>query len=121
MGPGEHLVVWCDNDADQGPPHAPFALARGGESAVLSTNEAILDQIDFGPQDTDVSLARVLDGSDRWQFCQSPTPGDRNNCPDAPLATATDKPTPVATAPPTPTAVPAYVTYLPALLVAVER
>lgn len=125
LAPGEHLVVWCDNDPEQGPLHATFALSGAGESAVLSSDEAILDQLDFGPQEPDVSLARVPDGGERWVSCSAPTPGERNLCPEAPAPTATDVPTAVATGTPgsgaTPTAVatappsPRRILFLPAL------
>lgn len=84
LAPQAYLLVWCDNDLDQGPLHASFALARGGESAVLATADAIVEQVDFGPQDADVSYARLPDGSETWVACYTATPGGANLCGDPP-------------------------------------
>ncbi|MFN8424506.1 MAG: lamin tail domain-containing protein [Anaerolineae bacterium] len=34
LRPGERLLVWCDKDTSQGPLHAPFKLAKGGDGIV---------------------------------------------------------------------------------------
>ncbi len=115
LAPGSYLVVWCDSDPEQGALHAPFGLARAGESAVLSTDESILDQVDFGPQDADISLARVPDGGEEWYACQSPTPGDENRCSNVPQPSPTGEPTPAATVTPSPTPAAAENAFLPAL------
>ncbi len=78
--PGEHLLIWCDGDLDQGPLHTPFRLSRGGESVVLATADAIVDQVDFGEQVADVSFGRVTDGADTWDQCATPSPGAANAC-----------------------------------------
>ena len=101
LGPGERLLVWCDNDEEQGPLHAPFRLSKDGESVVLTTQDAIHDQVDFAEQATDVSFGRMTDGADSWAQCASPSPGAANACTgyDAP-------PEPTAEPLPTPTAEP---------------
>ena len=98
LGAGEYLLVWCDNDPEQGPLHAPFALSGDGESLILSSDDAIVDQVDFGSQETDVSLARLPDGFGAWVACTTPTPGAANSCPDAP---PTDEPSETPTDTPT--------------------
>jgi len=102
LGPGERLLVWADGDTDQGPLHAPFGLSRDGESVVLSTAAAIVDQIDFDAQDPDVGLAREVDGAVTWMRCAYPSPGGPNRCdaPPVPTATATATVAPTATSEP---------------------
>lgn len=99
LGPGERLLVWADGDTDQGPLHAPFGLSRDGESVVLSTAAAVVDQIDFDAQDPDVGLAREVDGGATWVRCAYPSPGRPNRCdaPPEPTATATATASPTAT------------------------
>jgi len=77
--PGGHLLVWCDEDAGQGPLHANFKLNRGGEEIGLFADDAHgnvpLDSVVFGPQQEDVSYGRQPDGSDNWELFDPPTPG----------------------------------------------
>jgi hypothetical protein len=102
LAPGGYLLIWCDNDPDQGPEHAPFRLDRAGEAVFLSTDQAILDSVVFGEQMPDVSYARRSGGSEEWILCASPSPGAPNDCTGAvptPRPTATDVPQPTATRP----------------------
>ncbi len=82
LGAGEFLLVWCDDDADQGPLHADFKLSADGESAVLflldDGTAHVVDSVTFGPQDTDVALGRLPDGHGPWQVLATPTPGASN-------------------------------------------
>ena len=95
LAPGAHLLVWCDNDPEQGALHASFKLGAGGEeiglSALIDNEPQLVDSVTFGPQTTDVSLGRLPDGADLWQFFSEPTPGGPNGgemaAPDATLAT----------------------------------
>lgn len=80
LGPGEHLVIWCDGDLTQGPLHAPFRLDKDGGSVVLADAAHIVDQIDTGVMATDISLGRSTDGAETWDFCARPTPGRANAC-----------------------------------------
>jgi hypothetical protein len=80
--PGSHLLVWCDDDAGQGPLHADFKLSRDGEEIGLFADDAHgnvpLDTIVFGPQLEDISYGRRPDGMDTWDFLDPPTPGASN-------------------------------------------
>ena len=78
-----HLIVWADDDTDQGPLHAPFKLSAGGETVALFVGDgagglALADLVEFGEQETDVSFGRVTDGADTFAFFASPTPGASN-------------------------------------------
>jgi hypothetical protein len=82
VAPGGHLLVWCDEDPEQGLLHANFKLNREGEEIGLFDTDAHgnvpLDTIIFGPQQTDVSWGRKPDGSGTWRFLDPPTPGVSN-------------------------------------------
>ncbi|HEU0010647.1 MAG TPA: FG-GAP-like repeat-containing protein, partial [Verrucomicrobiae bacterium] len=77
LNAGEHRVIYCDGTTTNGPLHAPFSLSRDGDALVLTgltTNGArtLLDSVAFGPQQTDVALARLGCGGP-WRST-TPTP-----------------------------------------------
>ena len=88
LGPGEHLLVWCDNDTTQGVLHTGFRLDADGERVGLYRLEGqeteTIDYVWFAPQETDVSLGRLPDGSPGLVPLQSPTP-EAANLADSPL------------------------------------
>ncbi len=58
------LIVWADEDDGQEGIHAGFKLSAGGESIVLSnTDTTVLDSISFGTQTTNLSMARIPNGT----------------------------------------------------------
>ncbi|MEM7163578.1 MAG: CotH kinase family protein [Bacteroidota bacterium] len=79
--PGDFHLVWADKDTEQGPWHANFKLNSNGESLYLVTIEEgsfrIKDRIDFPNQNSDVSFARIVDGTGSWAILPS-TPGFSN-------------------------------------------
>jgi hypothetical protein len=86
LAPGEHLLIWCDNDPEQGADHAGFRLSKAGESLFLASRalNATVDQVTFGPQAADVSTGRITDGAPEWAACAVPSPRAANRCgPDA--------------------------------------
>ncbi len=59
-----YLIVWTDNDDEQGDLHTSFKLSKAGEQLILSDNFlAVLDSLTFGEQETNVSLARIPNGT----------------------------------------------------------
>lgn len=82
LGPGGFVLIWCDEDAGQGPLHANFKLSADGESvglfASLADGNQLIDAVTFGPQSTDVSLGRAGDGTGPWVPFTTPTPGASN-------------------------------------------
>lgn len=61
---GGYLVVWADEDEEQGPLHASFKLSAGGEELILSdTAGAVLDLVSFTVQEPDTSYGRLPNGS----------------------------------------------------------
>ncbi|MDD3732760.1 MAG: lamin tail domain-containing protein, partial [candidate division Zixibacteria bacterium] len=80
IAPHGYLLVWADGEEEQAGLHAGFKLSASGEALVLATPElAVVDQISFGAQTSDVSFGRSTDGGDDWRFFTTPTPGNSNN------------------------------------------
>ena len=82
IAPGDFLVIWCDEDLEQGPLHASFKLSGNGEhlgiySGHASGNQPI-DTLNFPPQTADVSMGREIDGHEPWIYFTAPTPGYSN-------------------------------------------
>jgi len=78
---GGYALVWCDEDQEQSGLHSSFKLSADGEflALVAGDGETIVDAINFGAQNTDISYGRSPDGSDSWSFFQEPTPGSANS------------------------------------------
>ncbi len=76
------LLIWADGDVDQGPLHAGFSLNSDGEVVALfdaiANGNALLDSIEFGEQQADVSYGRYPDGSASLERFRKPTPGTSN-------------------------------------------
>ena len=79
---GAFLLVWCDDDPEDGPLHATFKLSAAGESVGLfqdhESGVAVVDSHSFTAQVTDVSEGRSVDGGPIWIDFSSPTPGASN-------------------------------------------
>ncbi len=81
---GEYLLVWADNDPEQGPLHATFKLGAGGEQIGLyQPGTTLVDSLTYAAQTTDISMGRLPDGADHWVFFNVPTPGAPNGDPSA--------------------------------------
>ena len=75
-----YLIIWFDKDQDQGPLHINEKLSADGEGVFLYNAERVLiDSVTFGVQETDISMGRYPDGSDRWVKFTTPTPAKSNN------------------------------------------
>lgn len=82
LAPGGFLLVWADDGSGDGPLHAPYKLDADGEEIGLfgraEDGATAIDTLVFEPQGTDVSMARMPDGSGTWAADTSPTPGASN-------------------------------------------
>jgi len=78
--PGEFLLIWADEEIDQGVLHVNIKLSGDGEDIALTDADGttIIDSYTFGVQTTDVSKGRSPDGGATWQFFTVPTPGGPN-------------------------------------------
>ena len=64
LNPGEFLTVWIDDDEDQAGLHTSFNLNAAGELLILVKPDlTIADQVVFGAQTPDISLARCPNGT----------------------------------------------------------
>ena len=80
IDPGEFLIIWCDEDQEQGSLHTNFKLSSSGEylALVLPDGQTILDSITFPVQDQDVSYGRSANDQDQWIY-MTPSPGASNS------------------------------------------
>ena len=76
---GGFLLVWADDDEEQGPDHVGFNLDIDGEDlAIYDAAGTRIDAVTFGAQVTDVSAARRPDGGDTWVLADPAPPGTSN-------------------------------------------
>ena len=83
---GGYLVLWADNDLDQGILHLGFKLSASGDEDVvlLDKNSQVVDSIiDFGQQGSNTSYGRLPDAGAQWSTFavntdNPPTPGRSN-------------------------------------------
>ena len=58
-----YLLIWADDESEQGPLHASFKLSTSGETLGLyDVQGRSIDTVIFGFQETDVSYGRLRDG-----------------------------------------------------------
>lgn len=74
--PGDFLIVWADNDANDSGLHAGFKLSAGGEQVALYDRDGVtlLESVTFGPQQEDISYGRLFNMDVVWQFFDKPSP-----------------------------------------------
>ncbi len=79
---GGYLLIWADGDVDQEGLHTAWNLDQQGEQIGLSGSEecgnALVDAIEYEAQATDISMARMPDGSSTWEADTTPTPRAAN-------------------------------------------
>ena len=68
IAPNGFLIVWADKDDTQAGLHADLKLSASGESIYLSdANGDIIDDVTYTAQTTDVSYARIPNGTGNFQ------------------------------------------------------
>jgi hypothetical protein len=74
----DYLIVWASGD-DNGL-HTNFKLGADGETIalVMPNGQTIIDEVEFGIQDADVSYGRVKDSDPNWIYFEEPTFGKAN-------------------------------------------
>ncbi|MDP4278468.1 MAG: T9SS type A sorting domain-containing protein, partial [Bacteroidota bacterium] len=71
------LIVWADNQSEQGPLHIGLKLDKDGESVTLSRKDGsgslmLVDSVSFPAMVSNMSYARLPDGGSDWVI-QAPT------------------------------------------------
>jgi len=86
------LLIWADKDMEQGDTHAEFKLSADGEAVGLYASDGVtvIDSIEFGAQEPDISYGRIPDGGVTWDYLTNPTPGESNDMPGDCLALTVD-------------------------------
>ena len=85
LPPHEYVIIWADEDGNQGDTHANFKLSKNGEEVAIFDDLGLLvDSVTFGTQQQDVAFARLPNGTGNFQTAPYPTPGATN---DFPLST----------------------------------
>jgi hypothetical protein len=74
------LLVWADEQKEQGPLHVNFKLSSAGESLalILPNGITVVDSILFNAQSGNHSWGRQSDGDSTWITFNHPTPGRSN-------------------------------------------
>ena len=79
---GGHLVVWCDDDMDQGTLHTNFKLDADGEEVGIydldMRGNAPIDVVPFGSLGGDLAYGRSPDGAEKLAILPYATPGSSN-------------------------------------------
>jgi len=82
LGAGQFLLIWADDDTEQGEFHASFKLSASGEElglfAHVMNGSFPVDTLTFRAQEGDISMGRYPDGTGSWGAMGAPTPGSHN-------------------------------------------
>ncbi|MBK9649465.1 MAG: lamin tail domain-containing protein [Deltaproteobacteria bacterium] len=79
LNPGERLLIWADEDIDDGPNHADFKLSGDGETlSLVNPDDELIDAVSFPALNDDQAYARLPDGEGAWDLSDTPTPGAEN-------------------------------------------
>jgi hypothetical protein len=77
--PQGYLLIWADNEPNEGTLHANFRLSAAGEQiALYNADGNLIDTITYGPQQANVSYGRLPDGNRSWRFFVVPSPAATN-------------------------------------------
>lgn len=76
---GGFLIIWADNQSEQGALHADFGLSSAGEDVgIYYIDGRKIDDYTFGAQRENESWGRITNGGTTWKLFTSPTPGQSN-------------------------------------------
>lgn len=83
IGPGEHLLLFASGKTSlsaSGEIHVDFRLSRrGGMLVLMSADGRLMDRVEWGAIEQDISYGRILDAKNRWGYFDHPTPGAPNS------------------------------------------
>lgn len=79
ISPFGYLLIFVDDDPEQGPNHLSFQLSASGEAIALTESDGltIIDSCIFTEQQENIPIGRLPDGQ-TWAFLSTATPGASN-------------------------------------------
>ena len=82
LQPDNYLLIWADNDENQGDNHANFKLSSPGETLGIYASEydgfAPIDVVTYPEQTTDISYGRIPNGTGEFVFLDYVSPRGHN-------------------------------------------
>lgn len=76
------LILWADDDVEEGVLHCNFKLSKSGEKLELYSKDEgkiiEIDEIEFDSLGADKSYGRLVDGEEKFGILNEPTPGNPN-------------------------------------------
>lgn len=79
LNPGDRVVLWADDQPEQGARHLPFKLsASGDELSLRAPNGAVADAVVIEVLEMNESLARFPDAKGEWETCRYASPRRSN-------------------------------------------
>jgi len=77
--PNSYLILWLDNDPEQGKRHLPFKLKKKeGVIALYDKDINEIDRLEYKLQETDVSIGRININDPNLYLFEEPTPNKQN-------------------------------------------
>lgn len=82
LAPGDYLVIWADDDTEQGVLHANFKLSADGEEVgifdTIDHGNVLIHGWKFGLMSANVSMGFLPESGTAPEYLTSPTPGKSN-------------------------------------------
>ncbi len=82
IAPGGFLLLWADNDSEQGLTHLELRLDKEGEQLALVQSidgqPHFIDSLSFSSQEMNRSYGRASDGTSTWAYFNPASPGESN-------------------------------------------
>ena len=79
IAPGEYMIIWADEEPEEGDYHANFKLKSEGEPVYLLDGGVIVDDTTWQPLGPDVPWGRWPNGTGNFQVLGTATPGAEND------------------------------------------
>ncbi|RYZ03985.1 MAG: hypothetical protein EOO73_25340 [Myxococcales bacterium] len=79
LKPGETVLLWADDEPEQGPLHLPFKLSSSGTPVLLWSKDCeLVDKVEVPELPRSESYARLPDGTGEFSVCRYATPEREN-------------------------------------------
>jgi len=82
LAPDEYIIIWADDDTEQGALHTDFKLSSAGEAAALfetvDHGNVLIHGWKFGRMSADISMGFMPESGNAPEYLASPTPGAAN-------------------------------------------